>query len=113
MPHLHLVTNLFQNLPTGNQEIIELLAKSEAVTIERIVSNGQPSPPYFWYDQAQNEWVLLIQGTASLEFEGSETKQLQAGDYLLIPSHSKHPVSEVSRDAIWLAVHLPESHLRS
>jgi len=99
------MNNLFQNLPTGVDETIQVLAQSGAVTIERIVSNGQASPPEFWYDQDREEWVLLLQGEAALAFDTGETREMKAGDYFLIPSHLKHRVSRVSRDAVWLAVH--------
>ena len=36
--------------------------------IERIVSLGQASPPGFWYDQAEGEWVLVLAGAARLRF---------------------------------------------
>jgi cupin 2 domain-containing protein len=77
----------------------------DGVKIERIVSNGQPSPTDFWYEQEQDEWVTLIQGAATLEFKHGEKKEMQAGDYLLIPSHLKHRVSKVSRDGVWLEIH--------
>jgi hypothetical protein len=37
--------------------------------IERIISQGQASPPGFWYDQAWNEWVIVLKGSATLQFE--------------------------------------------
>jgi hypothetical protein len=33
--------------------------------VERIVSLGQVSPPGFWYDQAEGEWVLVLASAAS------------------------------------------------
>ena len=97
--------NLLQGLPAGQEEIIEELCASPAVRIERIVSHGQPSPPGFWYDQNTEEWVLLVQGTATLELENGASERLVTGDYLRIPAHLKHRVAEVSQDAVWLAVH--------
>ena len=99
------MNNLFQNLPAGNDEVIHVLLQMDAVKIERIVSNGQPSPPDFWYDQEQDEWVMLARGTATLEFKNGEKSEMNAGDYLLIPTHFKHRVCQVSPDAVWLAVH--------
>ena len=86
------MNNLFQNLPAGNDEVIHVLLQMDAVKIERIVSNGQPSPPDFWYDQEQDEWVMLARGTATLEFKNGEKSEMNAGDYLLIPTHFKHRV---------------------
>jgi len=48
---------------------------------------------------------MLVQGAAMLEFNNGAKKEMKVGDYLLVPSHLKHRVSEVSRDAVWLAVH--------
>lgn len=97
--------NLFQQLPRGLDEVIQVLAESKALRIERIVSNGQASPPDFWYDQEQDEWVVLLKGAATLSFEDGATQQMRIGDYLLIPAHLRHRVFDVSRDAVWLAIH--------
>lgn len=72
------------------------------------MSLGQPSPKNFWYDQPTQEWVALIQGRAVLEFEDGPLP-LAPGDAILIPPHCKHRVSEVSPDAIWLALHADSS----
>ncbi|HEX9556312.1 MAG TPA: cupin, partial [Reyranella sp.] len=61
--------NLLSALPRGGAaERVEVLAQGAAVRIERIVSTGQASPPGFWYDQAEAEWVLLLAGAARLRF---------------------------------------------
>jgi cupin 2 domain-containing protein len=98
--------NLFANPPSAGEEVIQELLQSGAVRIERIVSNGQPSPEGYWYDQDRDEWAMLAQGSATLEFENGERKEMGAGDYLLIPAHRKHRVLEVSNEAVWLAIHL-------
>jgi cupin 2 domain-containing protein len=87
-----------------NPETIETLVNSGAVRIERIISNGSPSPDGFWYDQADDEWVFLHRGTATLEYEDDRTVELKAGDHLFIPAHVKHRVQSVSGDAVWIAV---------
>jgi len=87
-------------------EEFHVLHESSQVRIERIVSHSQASPPEFWYDQEDDEWVLLVRGEAVLEFEGGEEMRLQTGSYLLIPRHQKHRVQSTSKDAVWLAVHL-------
>ena len=88
-------------------ELVETLAGGPGVTIERIVSSGQASPPGFWYDQEKDEWVALLQGSAVLEYAGGRSLTLRAGDGLLIPAHEKHRVAWTSADppCIWLAVH--------
>ena len=57
------------------------------------------------YVQTQDEWVLLVQGTAALEIDGT-TESLKAGDYVFLPANTPHCVREVSEGALWLAVHL-------
>ena len=52
-------------------EQVDVLVEQAGVTIERIVSTGQASPPGFWYDSPRAEWVVLLSGAATLEFEGS------------------------------------------
>ena len=74
--------------------------------VQRIVSVGQVSPPGFWYDQDEHEWVMLLLGSAQLEFEDGARVELEAGDSLLIPAHRLHRVSRTSVEpvAVWLAV---------
>jgi cupin 2 domain-containing protein len=100
------VENLFANMggSPAREEFITLL-QTNGVRVERIVSNGQCSPEGFWYDQEENEWVLLLRGTASLEFEDGGRVILKAGDYLGIARHLRHRVGKASADAVWLAVH--------
>ena len=88
------------------QEITNLLLENESVRIEQIISAGQVSPDGFWYDQNEQEWVLLLQGTARLEFAGGNIRQLEAGEHLLIPAHVRHRVAYTSKQppCIWLCV---------
>lgn len=103
--------NLFADIPGMlPEELISVLAENENVKIERIVSDGQASPEDFWYDQEQNEWVLLISGSAVLSIEkdsGAEQCELGPGDHLLIPAHQRHRVESTSQtgQTIWLAVY--------
>jgi cupin 2 domain-containing protein len=97
--------NFFKDLPSGTEEIIQPILASGEVRIERIVSHGQPSPPDFWYEQEQDEWVLLLRGWATLEYAGGKLVQMVANDYIRIPAYTEHRVAEVSQDAVWLAVH--------
>src|SRR5262245_20301114 len=98
--------NLFASIPaTLTAEITETLLRAEHVRIERIVSAGHASPLDFWYDQDENEFVLLVQGAARLHFAES-TVELKPGDWLLIPAHVRHRVDWTAPDGqtIWLAV---------
>jgi len=101
------LNNLFTGIPDKlDKELFEILQQNEHVKIERIVSKGQTSPEKGWYDQAQNEWVLVIKGEAIITFENKEVF-MKAGSYIDIPAHTKHKVSWTNPqlETIWLAVH--------
>lgn len=101
--------NIFQ-LPQhlGDAEIFENLFTRDNIVIERIISTGQITPPDSWYDQEQDEWVMVLQGEAELTYPDTPPVKLAAGDYLLIPAHQKHRVTYTSKTppCIWLAVHI-------
>lgn len=84
-----------------------MLASGPNARIERIISVGHVTPAGEWYDQATDEWVLLLQGEAELAFEGGDRQRLKRGDYLLIPAHCRHRVEATSTDppCLWLAMH--------
>jgi cupin 2 domain-containing protein len=99
-------SNIFSNLPdlVQGEDFEELLCEKN-ILIERIVSSDRPEPTL--YDQEQDEWVLLLQGHATLEVKGKAV-ELQTGDYLFIPARTPHRVLATSRDpqCVWLAVHV-------
>lgn len=107
--------NLFARLPSpseppsGPEEFTDLLARP-GVRIERIVSTGQSTPEGSPYDQAHDEWVLLLRGAAGLWIEGDGERTLRPGDWLLIPAHSRHRVTwtATGEPTVWLAIHLGE-----
>jgi cupin 2 domain-containing protein len=39
--------------------------------IERIISQGQSSPPEFWFNQAWNEWMIVLKGGFQAPFGAS------------------------------------------
>jgi len=88
------------------EEMVDMLATGRGVRIERIVSRGHASPEGFWYDQNENEWVMLVTGSAVLEIEGRGEVPLSPGDYLLLPAHCRHRVvrTDAEIETIWLAV---------
>ena len=102
------MNNLFSSIPTDlPDELIEPLLESTAVRIERIVSRGHASPAGFWYDQDENEWVVVLKGAAKLTFEGDdEPLEMGPGDYVNIPAHQRHRVEWTTPDepTVWLAV---------
>jgi len=103
-------TNIFSEIPEQiPEELFECIFKKDNVVIERIVSNGHVTPAGQWYDQSSDEWVILLQGQATLFFEqDQQLVSLMPGDYLLIPAHTRHRVEWTRADfnTIWLAVHI-------
>ena len=102
------MSNLFGDLPASlPEELVEILAESPHVRIERIVSTGHASPAGFWYDQAEDEWVVVLQGEARLLFDGDDEPMLmRRGDHVLIQAHRRHRVewTTAKQPTVWLAV---------
>lgn len=96
--------NLFSpNLRNPLKEQFDTLLKTQALSIEKITSNGQSSSQ--WYDQDEDEWVLVIEGEGTLLFEDGREIHLKKGEHLHIPKHTKHKVIYTASPTIWLAVH--------
>lgn len=94
--------------PGGAEERVDRLLERRGLRIERIVSTGQASPPGFWYDQSEDEFVVLIAGGARLSFEtGDVVLDLAPGDWVEIPAHARHRVEATQAEpaTVWLAVH--------
>jgi cupin 2 domain-containing protein len=99
--------NLYAPPATTDHEVFSDLLKRPGLRIERIVSTGQFSPPDFWYDQSEGEWVAVLQGEAKLRFaDEAQPRHLHAGDFVDIAPHRRHRVEWTPADqtTIWLAV---------
>lgn len=98
--------NLLADLPSiAPEERFETLFATPVCRVERIVSFGHASPPGFWYEQDEDEWVVLLAGSAVLAFADGRVLGLRAGDWVSLPARCRHRVESVSDDALWLAVH--------
>ena len=89
------------------EQFLDLLQRP-GLRIERIVSTGQCSPPGFWYDEPDCEWVLLIKCSARLQFaDEPEARTLNPGDFIDIAAHRRHRVDWTApgQPTIWLAIH--------
>ena len=82
-----------------------MLVEGAGVRIERIVSRGHASAPDAWYEQVEDEFVLLVQGAARLEFEAFDL-DLSPGDWVELPAGVSHRVAWTAEgeDTVWLAV---------
>jgi cupin 2 domain-containing protein len=93
--------------PPQGQETTTVLLETPQLRLERIHSCSASSPEGFWYDQAEPEWVLLVQGSAQLQFADEEKpRTLACGDVLLISAGRRHRVlaSDPPPGTIWLAL---------
>lgn len=100
--------NILSELPDDlSQEVFEPIVRNDSVLIERIISKAHVTPQGQWYDQAHNEWVMVIQGAARLEFSEGKTIELGVGEHINIGANVKHRVAWTSEEVetIWLAVH--------
>ena len=101
--------NVYSEIPEQlPSEQFESIIKKDNILIERIVSNGHITPAGQWYDQINDEWVILLQGQATLLFENNQILvNMHPGDFLLIPAHTRHRVewTKPNCNTIWLAVH--------
>lgn len=86
-----------------SEEVVNILSQNKDIRIERIISTGQTTD---WYDQDEFEYVILIQGSAVIEYEQNEDLKLNAGDNILINPHEKHRVKQTSVDppCIWICM---------
>ncbi|MCW5697577.1 MAG: cupin domain-containing protein [Bauldia sp.] len=102
--------NVFISSDGGNlppSETFSALFERPGVRVERIVSTGgHASPPGFWYDQAEDEWVLVLSGTARIAFDDGRELTLGPGDHVTLPAHQRHRVSwtDPATPTVWLAV---------
>lgn len=100
--------NIFSSLAESESEIFENIIFNDKFKLERIISSGQSTPPGEWYDQENNEWVILLSGSAVLVFEDDNKEYvLKPGDYILIPAHKKHRVkmTDPENKTVWLGLH--------
>lgn len=98
--------NFFDYKTDLHRELTDELLSTSHMRIERIVSAGQVSD---WYDQDEDEWVLVAEGEARLLIEErSSGKQkevtLKRGDHLFLPAHFRHKVTYTAHPTVWLCV---------
>lgn len=107
------VRNFYAPIPVEkDRETFETLLQHDRFRLERIVSEAHATPDGEWYDQPDDEWVLLLRGSAGLSVEGeSGPIVLHPGDYVLIPARQKHRVewTSATEKTYWLALYFRNS----
>jgi cupin 2 domain-containing protein len=93
-------------LEQGAESFVEL-ARAGGARVERIASRAVTDGE--WYEQAWPEFVLLVAGSAKLEFADGSRREMKPGDWALLPALCRHRVAwtDPAGETLWLAVHLP------
>ncbi len=103
------INNLFANIPANfKEEYFEEILSTEDFFLERIISEGQITPIGTWLCEDTNEWVILLSGSAKIQFKLSgSTLSLHPGDHFTIPAGTYHRVEWTDPNAktVWLAMH--------
>ena len=101
--------NLFASVPaTTPEELVHVLARTPDLRLERIVSTAHRTPSGQWYEQATNEWVVVLRGSAGLRFADEEdVVVMRPGDWMDIAAHRRHRVewTDPAEPTVWLALH--------
>ena len=104
--------SLFRPAPApAAGEVFETLIETPGFQLERIVSTGQATPAGEWLTQDRAEWVVLVAGRATLQFEDEAApRALEPGDHVLIPPGRRHRVAwtDPAVATVWLALHYPD-----
>ena len=99
MTHIHNIYS--KEKPSENRELFSTLFQNNLLKIESIQS--WLKTPGTFYDQDQDEWVILLKGKAHLEIDDCSL-HLKKGDYCFIPKHTVHRVLSTSKNALWLGI---------
>ncbi len=88
------------------KEYYETLVEKPGFRVEKIMSAGHTSPADGWYDQNENETVVLLKGNAIIEFDNERRVEMNEGDMLTIYAHERHKVAftSVEPPCTWVAV---------
>jgi cupin 2 domain-containing protein len=98
---------LSSSCPEAGHERVDVLASAAGWRLERIHSCLSSSPPERWYDQEEWEWVVVLRGSAELQFEDeAQPRDLCVGDSLLMAPHRRHRVvrTDPAPGTLWLAL---------
>ena len=95
--------NIHDYILPQNGETLTSLLEHKNIKINRIVSSDKIEP--IEYLQEEDEWVLLLQGKATLLIKNKEVI-LSEGDTLFIPAKTPHSVMKTEKNTLWITVHI-------
>ena len=96
--------------PVSGEETITVLLEQPGLRLEQIRSCQSSSPNELWYNQREHEWVVLLQGSAQLQFaDEAVPRLLSQGDCLFISAGRRHRVvaTDPAPGCVWLALFWP------
>ncbi len=100
--------NLLSDIPAElPDELVQTLVLRRGCRWCGVVSRGHWSPDGFWYDQDENEFVVLLSGAARMVFEDrAEPVEMTAGSWVNIAAHRRHRVewTDPTQNTIWLGI---------
>ena len=82
-------------------ERTHVLATTRDFSVEQILSGRLGAPVDD--DQDHDEWVVVLEGGAVVEVDGTE-RALRRGDWLVLPARVPHRVVSAEAGTSWLAV---------
>lgn len=85
------------------EEKEDIIYLDNNIKVISIKSFGVATKDNFWYDQDQDELVIITQGNAKLQIE-DKVISLSKGDKYYIYKHIKHRVNFTSYDCEWLCI---------
>jgi cupin 2 domain-containing protein len=80
------------------------LVDTPRLLVEQILSSDSASDEL--YVQERDEWVVVLEGSAALDLNGTAI-ELTAGDWIVLPAGVAHRVLRTEPGTTWLAVHTP------
>ena len=95
--------NIFDTITPKHGETFTTLLEHKNIKINRIVSSADVES--MEYIQDEDEWLVLLEGEATLLMENEENV-LTKGETLLIPAKVPHTVLKTSHGTVWLTVHI-------
>ena len=88
--------------PAAGERVEELLRIGD-LSVEQILSGRLEEPAD--YRQDEDEWVVVLAGSAALVVEGEQVA-MGPGDWVLLEAGTPHRLERTEPGTSWLAVHL-------
>jgi mannose-6-phosphate isomerase-like protein (cupin superfamily) len=87
-------------------ELTHRLAEMGPVVVDQILSGRLDGPVD--YRQDTDEWVVVLDGSATLDVDG-HSMHIGTGDWVLLPAGTAHTLVETQPGTSWLTVTTPAS----